>query len=98
MQLGVRIDYEVLRRINPKAGRRAVLEYLTSCNHNVAQTSGPSGSPVLRYMPFSAGHGRGIWQNRPKTLHRQPRKTPHQVEERVVNVRNRTTLGPRRLA
>ena len=36
---GAQIDYKCLRAINPQAARRAVLEYLRSCGHNVSQTA-----------------------------------------------------------
>ena len=39
MPPGARIDYKALRRINPVAARQAVLDYLASCNHNVAETA-----------------------------------------------------------
>jgi len=32
-----KIDYKQLRRINPEAARRAVLEYLKTNNHNMAE-------------------------------------------------------------
>jgi transposase-like protein len=39
MRAGVHIDYKTLRKLNPEAARRAVLEYLASCEHNVAETA-----------------------------------------------------------
>jgi len=98
MQPGVHIDYKVLRRINPEAARRAVLEYLSSCNHNVAQTGRAFGITRATVYAILDKAREGDLTDRPKTPHRQPRKTPPQVENRVVAVRNRTGLGPRRLA
>ena len=34
-----KIDYKQLRKINPEAARRAVLQYLKSNGHNVSQTA-----------------------------------------------------------
>ena len=98
MQTGVRIDYKVLRRIKPEAARRAVLEYLFSCNHNVAQTARTFGVTRATVYAIRDKAREGSLADRPKTPHRQPRKTPPEVEDQVVNVRNRTGLGPRRLA
>jgi len=39
MPSGVRIDYRSLRAVNPETARLAVLEYLDSCGHNVAETA-----------------------------------------------------------
>ena len=34
-----RIDYKQLRRINPEAARKAVLEYLRTNNHNISEAA-----------------------------------------------------------
>ena len=39
METGTRIDYKKLREINPEAARKAVLEYLMTNNHNIANTA-----------------------------------------------------------
>ena len=39
MPTGVRIDYKALRAVNPETARLAVLEYLDSCDHHVAETA-----------------------------------------------------------
>ena len=98
MHSGVRIDYKTLRKINPETARRAVLEYLASCGRNIAQTVRAFG--VTRATVYAICHKEreGDLTDRPKMPHRQPRKTPPEVEDRVVNTRNRTGLGPRRLA
>jgi len=33
-----KIDYKQLRKINPEAARKAVLEYLKTNNHNISET------------------------------------------------------------
>lgn len=38
MKTGARIDYKKLREINPEAARKAVLEYLKTNNHNIANS------------------------------------------------------------
>ena len=98
MHTGARIDYKTLRRINAEAARRAVLEYLASCGHNIAATARVSGITRPVVYDILAKQLQGNLADRPKTLQRQPRKTPAAVEERVIAARNRTRLGPKRLA
>ena len=72
MQVGVRIDYKVLRRIKPEAARRAVLEYLSSCNHNVAQTARAFGVTRATVYAIRDKAREGDLADRPKRPHRQP--------------------------
>ena len=53
MQPRALVDYKVLRRINPQAARCAVLEYLTACGRNVAETARTVGitRPVVPGSP-----------------------------------------------
>lgn len=98
MQSGARIDYKALRRINPEAAREAVLEYLASCSHNVAHTARLFGitRPVVYHI--LAKQREGDLGDRPRRPDRQPRKTPPEKEEEVVAAKNKTGLGPKRLA
>jgi hypothetical protein len=87
-----RIDYKQLRRINPEAARRAVLDYLRSSGHNIAKTAAVFGinRPVLPYgrmtssekrgrVIYRIGHGRqGISRGR------------HQVRSKTRSLRPRT--------
>lgn len=98
MQVGVRIEYKVLRKINPAAARRAVLEYLYSCGHNVTATARAFGISRSVVYAILTKEREGNLGDRPKTPHRQPRKTPAVVEEQVVVAKNRTRLGSKRLA
>jgi transposase len=98
MQAGVHIDYKGLRRINAEAGRCAVLEYLTSCGHNIAETARVFGITRPVVYDIMTKQQQGDLRDRPKTPRRQPRKTPAPIEERVVAAKNRTRLGPKRLA
>jgi len=95
---GVHIDYKTLRRINPQATRRAVLDYLASCGHNIAATARVFGitRPVV-YDILAKGR-QGDLRDRSKAPQRQPRRTPIAVEERVLAAKNKTRLGPKRLS
>jgi len=98
MQTGVRIDYKALRKINPEAARQAVLEYLASCGRNVAATARAFG--ITRPVVYDILRKRqeGDLRDRPKTPQHQPHKTPDDVEEQVIAAKNKTGLGPKRLA
>jgi putative transposase len=98
MQPGVLIDYKVLRGINPEAARQAVMEYLVSCGHNVAETARTFGitRPVVYDIQSKAQEG--DLKDRTKRPHRQPTKTASCVEEQVIAAKLRTHFGPRRLA
>ena len=94
MQPGVHIDYKALRRINPQAARRAVLDYLASCGHNIAATARAFGitSPVI--YDILVKQRQGDLRDRSRAPKRQPRKTPAAVEERVLAAKNKARLGP----
>jgi len=47
-----KIDYKQLRKINPEAARRAVLEYLKTNNHNISEAASIFGinRPVVYHI------------------------------------------------
>lgn len=98
MHTGVRIDYKTLRAINPEAARRAVLEYLASTGGKVAETARTFGISRPVVYAITAKARSGNLEDRPKTPHRQPRRTPAAVEDQVIAARNKTHLGPKRLS
>lgn len=98
MEPGVRIDYKSLRRINPEAARQAVLEYLASCGHNIAETARVFGITRPVVYDILVKQQEGDLRDRSRAPNRQPRKTPAVVEEKVIAARNKTHLGPKRLA
>ena len=98
MQPGPLISYKSLRGINPEAARQAVLEYLASCNHNVAATSRAFGITRSVVYNILKKDQEGDLSDRPKAPRHQPNKTPSAVEERVIAAKNKTRLGPKRLS
>ena len=94
MQHGARIDYKTLRRINPEAARRAVLEYLGSCGHNIAETARVFGITRPVVYDILAKQGAGNLQDRSRAPHRQPHKSLAAVEDQVVAAKNKTRLSP----
>ena len=97
MQPGALIDYKALRAINPVAARLAVLEYLSSCGHNIAHTARAFGITRPTVYDILAKQKEGDLHDRSKTPKHQPRKTPPHIEEQVIAARNKTRLGPKRL-
>jgi putative transposase len=94
----VQIPYKELRKLNPEAARRAVLEYLKASGHNVAETARLFGINRPVVYDILRKEGEGDLGDRSKTPRRQPRKTRRRVENQVIEAKNRTHLGSRRLA
>lgn len=87
------IDYKRLRRINPETARRTVWEYLKS-NLNVSQTAlmfGINRSVVYNIVKKDREDALRDWSRASRP---QPEKTLAEVENKVIEVKNRTHLGP----
>jgi len=99
MTIGARIiDYKALRKVNPEAARMAVLEYLKTNKGNIALTARTFGiqRPVV-YDILKKGK-EGNLKDRPKIPKHQPNKTPAETEDKVMEIKNKTHLGPKRLS
>lgn len=95
---GVVIDYKCLRAINPEAARRAVLEYLRSCGHNVSRTASVFGINRPVVYDILRKERDGDLDDRSKVPHHQPRRTPKLVEGRIVEAKSTIGFGPKRLS
>ena len=93
-----RIDYKQLRRINTEAARKAILEYLKTNNHNISEAASifAINRPVV-YDIIKRGI-EGNLRDRSRTPHHQPRKTPALIEDKVIEVKNKTRFGAERLS
>lgn len=98
MNPGPLIDYKQLRRISPQTARQAVLEYLRSKGGKIAQAARAFGINRTVVYDILRKQGEGNLADRPKAPHRQPGKTPRQLEEKVIEAKNQTRLGPKRLS
>lgn len=98
MSPGCRINYKQLRKINSQAARQAVLEYLKTNEGNVADAARVFGinRPVI--YDILRKQQEGSLLDRSHTPHHQPTRTSREIEERVVEVKNKTRLGPERLS
>jgi transposase len=93
-----KIDYKQLRKINPEAARRAVLEYLKTNGHNILQTAlifGINRSVIYNILEKER---EGNLKDRSRAPHHQPRRTAQAIEDKVIEVKNKTHFGPERLS
>ena len=93
-----KIDYKQLRKINPEAARRAVLEYLGSNGHNISQVALIFGINRTVVYDILRKEREGNLKDRSRTPANQPRRTPALVEDKVIEVKCRTRYGPERLS
>ena len=98
MRSGIHIDYKMLRKINPETARAAVLEYLDSNGGNITDAayvfsiSRPIVYKIIRKKK------EGNLQDSSRTPISQPKKTPTSIEDKVIEAKNKTRLGPKRLS
>ena len=98
MNPGHHIDYKQLRVINPEAARQAVLDYLESTGGNIAQTARLFGINRCVVYDILKKQASGDLTDRSRTPKRQPNKTPADIEDKVIEIKNKTHLGPIRLS
>ena len=98
LPIGRRIEYKELRKINPEAARRAVLEYLKSNRANISEAARIFGVTRPVIYDILSKQRQGDLKDRSKRPWRQPRKSAPEVEDKVVEAKNKTRLGPKRLA
>ena len=93
-----KIDYKKLRQINPEAARRAVLEYLQTNEGNISQTARLFGINRTVVYDIVRKHKEGDLRDRSRAPKHQQKKTPAAIEDKVIDAKNKTRLGPERLA
>lgn len=98
METGPRIDYKTLRRINPETARSAVLEYLKTNGGNIAHAARTFGINRPVVYDILRKEEEGNLKDRPRRPKSCPNKTPDEIEDRVIEVKNRTRLGLKRLS
>lgn len=98
MRPGPLINYKALRKTNPETARMAVLEYLKSNGRNIADAARVFGINRPVVYDILRKQAEGDLTDRPRIPKYQPNKTPDEVEEKVIEAKNRTRLGPMRLS
>lgn len=94
----MKIDYKSLRKINPEAARMAVLEYLKANGGNVAEVARIFGIQRPVIYDILRKQGEGDLTDRSKAPKCCPNKTADEVENKVIEIKNKTRFGPKRLS
>lgn len=98
MRNGIHIDYKMLRSINPETARAAVLEYLGSNGGNISDCAYVfSISRPIVYKTIRKKK-EGNLQDSSRIPLNQPKKTPSIIEDKVIEAKNKTRLGSKRLS
>jgi len=87
-----------LRCINPEAARKAVLEYLSTNGGNVSDAARVFGITRPVVYDILRKEEEGDLRDRSKAPRQCPNKTPSPIEDKVIEVKNKTRLGPKRLS
>ena len=93
-----RIDYKQLRKINPEAARKAVLEYLKTNETNISRTARLFGINRTVVYDIIRKSEEGDLKDRSKVPKHKPKKTSALIEDKVIQIKNRTRLGTERLS
>jgi len=93
-----KIDYKQLRRINPEAARKAVLEYLKTNNRNISEAASIFGINRTVVYDIINKEREDNLKDRSRAPKHQPSKTSAAIEDKVIEIKNKTRLGPERLS
>lgn len=94
----IKTDYKELRKINPEAARKAVLEYLEKNGRNISDAAAAFAINRSVVYDIIRRYNEGNLKDRPRVPKSQPRKTPREIEDRIIEIRNKTELTPKKLA
>jgi transposase len=95
---GGKINYKVLRRINPEAARLAVIEYLKTNKGNISEATRVFGIQRTVVYDILKKEEEGDLRDRSRAPLHSPYKTPGETEDKVVEAKNQTHLGSKRLS
>lgn len=97
MQITTPLDYNELRTISPKAARQAILQILAANKGNVSATARLLG--VTRKTVYKALHKKaaGNLEDASRAPKVVPHKTAQDIEEKVLELKQKTNYGPLRL-
>jgi len=97
MKPGIRIDYKALRKHSPETARETILHYLKSNGGNKTEAARVFGVNRTVIYDILKKEKEGDLKDRARTPHHQPNKTKPEIEDKVIEMRNKTHLGPQRL-
>jgi len=84
-----KINYKVLRRINPEAARLAVIEYLSTNKGNISEAARVFGIQRTVVYDILKKKEEGDLRDRSRALLHCPYKTPTKIEDKVVEDKTR---------
>jgi len=93
-----KINYKVLRRINPEAARLAVIEYLSTNKGYISEAARVFGIQRTVVYDILKKKEEGDLRDRSRTPLHSPYKTPAEIEDQTVEAKNQTHLGAKRLS
>ena len=93
-----KIDYKLLRSIDPVAARTAVLEYLKTNERNISLASRMFGINRTVVYDILKKEIEGDLSDRSKAPKYSPNKTSPETEDKVIEVKNKTRMGAKRLS
>ena len=98
MKSGIHIDYKMLRVMSSEAAREALLSYLFSNGGNISDCAEVFG--ISRPIVYKALRKKkeGSLKDSSRAPHNQPKKTPGDIEDKVIEFKNKTHFGPKRLS
>lgn len=94
----IRIQYHQLRKVNPEAARLAVIEYLKSNGHNKLDASNVFGIHRNVIYDIIRKGKEGDLKDRSKAPNHVHNKTPPDIENLVIEIKNLTNFGPERVS
>jgi len=96
---GIRLKYNDLRKIDPKTAREAVIQVYKSVGKNVSKTAVQVTTTrrTIYKILKRYEHGEDLC-DRSRRPHTSPNKTPKDIEEIIIEIKNRTNYGPKRIS
>jgi transposase len=97
MNTGIHLDYKELRSISPKAARQAILQILKSTNGNVKETACLLHTTRKTIYKALLKQKEKNLDDLPTAPHTNANKTDNNIEEKVIELKEKTNYGPIRL-
>ena len=92
------IPYKELRKVNPEAARLAVIQYLKTNGGSISDAAEVFciNRPVI--YDILKKQEEGDLKDRSKIPKHQPFRTPPEIEDLVIEIKNKTNFGPERVS
>jgi len=98
MITGFHLNYNDLRKTNPKTARKAVLQILESCKGNVAKTAKILQTSRKTVYKVIQKQKTGDLNDKSKAPKIVKNKTSAEIEKKILDIKGKTRFGPKRIA